>query len=161
MSDLRTLPTIIAHAEAEARVRQDGLANRWPSIEDCPPPTWASMAPAERQFLIDVELDLACDISRPASMDAVARLVAERIGFVCGTTAPEFKRTVGGDGWLFRAGWGAPEVEFVEGVRKWTTFNPIRPTDFFLAASLDGIGTITDPAEALRLIALYVLREPA
>ena len=159
MSDLRTLPVIRAEAERLAneswaccRVGLRRVFGLHAAIE---------MPSREvRDAALEAHIDLLCDLSRPASMDAVARLVAAKVGLVCGATAPEFKRTVGGDGWLFRAGWGAPEVEFVEGVRKWTTFNPIRPTDFFLAASLDGIGTITDPAEALRLIATHVLREP-
>ena len=160
MSDLRTLPAIRAEAERLARETYEAQSKTLYAHGMGPSLLWELLPERMRTAYVGAHIDLLCDLSRPASMDAVARLVAAKVGLVCGATAPEFKRTVGGDGWLFRAGWGAPEVEFVEGVRKWTTFNPIRPTDFFLAASLDGIGTITDPADALRLIALHVLRSP-
>ena len=79
MTTLRNIPAIRKAAEVEARVRQDALADRWPSMDNCPPPTWASMGRDEQEFLIDVEADLLADLTRPPSRDAVARLVAERV----------------------------------------------------------------------------------
>lgn len=38
--------------------------------------------------VVEAVLDLLCDLSRPASRDAIVRLVAERVGLEGGATAP-------------------------------------------------------------------------
>lgn len=153
---LRDIPAVRAEAERRARVRRDALAGRWPSMEECPPPTWAVMAPAEREYLIDVELDLLADLTRPASRDAVARLVAERLGIRCDSTAPTFKRSD-------RAGMTSNDPTVGAFWVMWSDYSEAQWHDFDdwppgrRRFRLAKIGTITDPATALTLIAIAVL----
>lgn len=135
---LANIPALRTLAEEEARVRQDALADAWPSIDPCPPPTWASMSSAEREYLIAVELSLLSDLTRWQSRRAMERLVAEAVGLdVAGGVVFTRQARAGrkkGD-WLM-LDWNGDEVVV------------LRDT------------TVTDPAEALALVALHVLGSP-
>ena len=115
--------------------------------------------------LVAVHLDLLCDLTRPASRDAVARLVAERVDLTCGATAPDFGRYACGehccDG---RTGRMVP--------CSWHVWSMMAEHDQMVLFAdcpdpdewdgderrhVPGISAITDPAEALTLIATTVL----
>ena len=121
----------------------------------------------QRAMLLERVMARACALTRPASRDAVARLVAEAVGLECGATAPDIGRFVCGehccDGDLGRmvpcarpiwSMMGADEMQMV-------TFADCPDPDEWDGDErrhVRGISTITDPAEALRLIATHVLR---
>ena len=85
-----------------------------------------------------------CDLTRPDSRDAVARLVAAKVGIECGATAPELRQvTVALPSETESIGWallGAPGEQYL-----------------FFDRNVPGISAITDPADALRLIASKVI----
>ena len=99
-------------------------------------------------------LAIASDVGIAASRDAVARLVAEAVGMACGVTAPTFHR-------VFPCWW-----EMVctgrAGIRAMVFCEPADvesdPTSLRgHKVGVTGISAVTDPAEALALIALAVL----
>lgn len=165
---LANLPALRKLAEEEARVRQDALADAWPSMDPCPPPTWASMSPAEREYLIAVELSLLSDLTRWQSQRAMEWLMAAKLrpSEPPVTTAPCLYWTAevrdstdsdgapNGDGWP--EGWwldcGNGNMHFFS----WEDWCP-DPGAHTMIAGLKGV---TDPAEALTLIALHVLGSP-
>ena len=118
------------------------------------------------QDAVAVELALLSDLSRPASRDAVARLVAEAVGLECGATAPDIGRFVCGehccDGDLGRmvpcarpiwSMMGADETQMV-------VFADCPDPDAWDGDErrhVPGISAVTDSAGALALIALTVL----
>lgn len=98
---------------------------------------------------VEAQLDLLCDLARPESRDAVARLVAEAVGLECGATAPAFER-VDDPAWMLVV-WkdgSCPSHYFVDEVTLMGHYT-----------NVPGIDDVTDPVEALRLIALHVLGE--
>ena len=154
---LAALPALRELAEREAREAADVAA----SVVD-PLFSWSWMSPDARERAITVRLALLSDLSRPASRDAVCRLVAERVGFRCGPTAPGFCHTEAsesardndgapcGDGWP--AGWWLSDPF---GGMQFFTAEDWCPDDSVQIAGLPD----DDPIEALRLIALHVLGE--
>lgn len=54
----------------------------------------------ERELCIRAHLSLLADLTRPASRDAVARLVAEALGLECGATAPTLRYDADFRGWV-------------------------------------------------------------
>lgn len=116
MADLRDLPAVRAEAERlanEFHARLFGRATDGQRLD-----AWR-----------EAHLDLLCDLTRPASRDAVARLVAAKLG------------------WLFGA-----LVNDLESGRAATM------AALFREVGVATTSTTTDPAEALRLIATHVLR---
>ena len=120
----------------------------------------------QRAMLLERVMARACALTRPASRDAVARLVAEAVGLECGATAPDIGRFVCGehccDGDLGRmvpcarpiwSMMGADETQMV-------VFADCPDPDAWDGDErrhVPGISAVTDPAEALTLIALAVL----
>ena len=164
MKDLRDIPAIRAEAERRAKSvwrheRENAGADKW-----LYPDEWGD-GPTHPARILG-HLDLLCDLSDPGSRDAVARMVAERVGLVCGATAPDFARFVcgehccDGDRGLMvpcsRPIWsmmGADETQMV-------TFADCPDPDEWDGDErrhIPGISAVTDPADALRLIALSVL----
>jgi hypothetical protein len=160
---LRDLPALRKRAEELAREARDAHVSAiWSALYDsygqalvdALPPMWAYE---------EAHLSLLSDLSRPASRDAVARLVAEALGMECGATAPEIRLLqFYSDGepnhsWLLvvtaqpaRSGyrWWSfhSEGEDPDGAEGWTL--------------VPGISAVTDPTEAITLIALKVLGGP-
>ena len=155
MIDLRDLPAIRAEAEHQAEERQDALARR---SYLC---AWRDMPRSSRDIRIAAHLDLLCDLTHPASRDAVARLVAARVGLVCGATAPTLLRIKGvGSGTIWSLSVRSdtdmsksPSVTIDQRVFVEPNVFPDSP----LSTVVPRISVITDPTEALRLIALHVL----
>lgn len=105
--------------------------------------------------VVEGVLTLLCDLTRPESRDAVARLVAEAVGLKCGATAPGWRQTTGSlGGWVIVAGPRARDAhEFVTRAPHQARGNlPSRGVT--LATALLGV---IDPAEALARIAVQVL----
>jgi len=144
MSDLRTLPAIRAEAERLARETYEAQSKTLYAHGMGPSLLWDLLPERMRTAYVGAHIDLLRDLSRPASMDAVARLVAARLGVKCGAIAPPLSllRRGGVPTWCLGGedGWQWITNDLVPGIC------PV---------------TITDPADALRLIALHVLREPA
>lgn len=76
---LANLPALRKLAEEEARARMELFHRQNP-----PPnpgarlPVWADFSRSYREELTAVEIEILSDLTRPASRDAVCRLVAER-----------------------------------------------------------------------------------
>lgn len=112
---LRDIPAVRALAEREARAFYDALPPLSPQrtpravrrMSTTTEPgwetvgsettTWEEQSEEWRNAIIAAYLALLTDLSRPASRDAVARLVAEAVGLECGATAPSFGRYVCGE----------------------------------------------------------------
>lgn len=152
--NLTNIPAVRALAKRQARPRVD-LAG----IEHAKYPLHLMVAAA-------VELAILCDLTRPESRDAIARLVAERVGLEVGATAPDFARFVCGEhccdgerGRMVpcsRPIWsmmGADETQMV------TFADCPDPGEWGGEARrhVPGVGTITDPGDALARIATHVL----
>lgn len=155
MIDLRNIPAIRAEAEHQAEERQDALARR---SYLC---AWRDMPRSSRDIRIAAHLDLLCDLTRPASRDAVARLVAAKLGIECGATAPILLRIKGVDPstiWSLsvRSDIDMDRIPSVT-VDQRGFVEPGAFPDSPIATVVPGISVVTDPAEALRLIALHVL----
>lgn len=151
---LRDLPPVRALAEERAREVHDAavraikarhLGSYAQSIVDTLPPMWVD---------VDAHLALLCDLSRPDSRDAVARLVAAKVGIECGATAPQW----------------AQEEYHVDGERTacWILSSKDRsvvfygdydsgPDGYSVYRRVSGVDNITDPAEALARVAIAVL----
>lgn len=159
--DIRQLPAIRALAEERAR-------SYWSAVQGIVPTAapWEQTPDYGKEVQIGAHLAIITDLSRPDSRDAIARLVAAKVGIECGATAPDFARFVCGahccDGErgrmvpCSRPIWsmmGADETQMV-------TFADCPDPDEWGGDErrhVPGISAITDPAEALRLIALAVL----
>ena len=148
---LSALPALRKRAEEEARELQGGC--RYPFCVGDP-------TAEEWDEYVSAHLTLLSDLTRPASRDAVARLVAEAVGLECGATAPDLilapsfcdgERT---HSWLLvvpagPAGFGRrwwsfhSEGEDPDGAEGWTL--------------VPGVSAVTDPVEALAMIAVSVL----
>ena len=113
------------------------------SLIDALPPMWVD---------VDAHLDLLTDLTRPDSRDAVARLVAAKVGIECWATAPAFRFNEAMRMWFLK---DAREHSLDVGFA--STMEHTQRRD----VRVPGISAITDPAEALRLIALAVLSEKA
>jgi hypothetical protein len=92
----------------------------------------------EQHRLTDAHALLLADLSRPASRDAWARWLAERVGLVCGATAPLWRREQTDD------------LVWVWVLDAWDDENVFRDSAF------PGISALTDPSEALRAAVLVV-----
>jgi hypothetical protein len=162
---LAALPALRKRAEEEAKALCEVCADTFALHMGADMPAmyergWDGMHEDERDALTAANLALLCDPSRPASRDAVARLVAEALGMECGATAPELRPfQFYSDGepnhsWLLvvtahpaRSGyrWWSfhSEGEDPDGAEGWTL--------------VPGISAVADPAEALTLIAISTL----
>lgn len=69
-----------ALAEQCAQERADERA-RYGHTHDTGGTSWAAMGHVSRHIAVSVELNLLCDLTRPASRDAIARLVAAKVGW--------------------------------------------------------------------------------
>ena len=148
--DIRQLPAIRALAEERAR-------SYWSAVQGIVPTAapWEQTPDYGKEVQIGAHLAIITDLSRPDSRDAIARLVAAKVGIECGATAPEFRQTTGSlGGWVLNGGKGVRSVhEFVTRAPHPARGNlPTRGVT--LVPALLGVN---DPAEALRLIALAVL----
>ena len=130
MKTLRDIPAVRALAEKQARDIHNAtvrvIRERYPnhygqSLLDALPPMWAD---------VDAQLDLLWDLERPASRDAIARLIAEVIGWDAFDVTKAVESSAEMLAGLYRVA-GLPELP------RW---EPVPP-----------------PAEALRLIAIAVL----
>ena len=128
---LMSMPALRRVAEEEARTRLETAFRV------------AKRFDISGQDAVAVELALLSDLSRPASRDAVARVVAEAVGLECGATAPEFAHYLWG--WQL----GSPSRS-----RGFCGLGPSASSYYIL---IPGIHDVADPAEALALIALAVL----
>lgn len=162
MPDLRDIPAIIKLAEERA----ERFAAAWAKVNGADYLGWASLNPETRQHRIDAELAILGDLTQGDSRDAVARLVARAVGLECGATAPSFTHVAASPGsYSFL---GEPEEEgypahwFMFAVADGYAFS--EPDEEGWSPDGDrwrhvpGISTITDSAEALRLVALAVVR---
>ena len=138
-ADLNTIPAVRKLAEKMAREHYAATLVigdlGMPGISELAAADNAARLPAaliESQARVYVRL--LCDPTRPASRDAIARLIAEAIGLPCGATAPHLYRAADGVWWL-RSGpsaWHSGSA--------WCAYAPTK-----------------DPAEALAIIAAAVL----
>ena len=94
--------------------------------------------------VVEAILDLLRDPSRPASRDALTRLVAEKVGLAVGATAPELVRQC-----TERVGWWALRCDRRE--RMFAEDPTMFPTPG-VAFGVPGISAITDPTLALAAI---------
>lgn len=131
MSDLRDIPAIRAEAERVARdyyLAQGGHPLDWDSWIDG----------VERQQRTKAHLDLLADLTRPASMDAVARLVCAGTGFSVGMLLTDLEPQD-------YSCYGQPHDGIERLSRSFGVTFPASSAPF------------TDTIEALRLIAIHVL----
>ena len=139
MTPLRNIPAIRKLAEEQAREHHEALSaeiNHRDLATQAPTlPEWGIMSPSWREYRINAAVALLCDLTRPASRDAVARLVAERVP--------------GLQAWEVVAGCecGGGRLQMV-----------LRCCNMPM---LDRWEPDPAPVEALTLIALHVLTEPA
>lgn len=149
---LAALPAIRKLAEEEARdiwTRHVRLfREHLPLMEVVADPHDASDGFA---VTVAAQAERLSDLSRPASRDAVARLVAEAVGLTCGATAPVLTRI--GSQWVLTA-------YYVEGPVESRFCYFWEPNGLGVSCGVPGISAVTDPAEALALIALHVLGAP-
>ena len=152
---LRDLPPVRALAEERAREHYTmRMTIAGPAYGGIP---WEQVSDYQRGLSEAAHLALLADLSRPDSRDAIARLVAAKVGIGCGATAPTFCRmdraairTSDPETPAFWAMWSG-----YSGEAQWHDFDdwPERPH----RRRLPGIGAITDPAEALARVAIAVL----
>lgn len=147
---LRDIPAVRALAEREARALYERVKEHMQLLAaTLITPAWDA-APGVRCLYTEAMLDLLCDLTRPASRDAVARLVAESVGLECGATAPAFWSDCAAQDhscyWLDANSVG---------------FNfcalPRDPHDLTRHVHIPALAGVTNPAEALALIADAVL----
>lgn len=166
MSDLRTLPAIRAEAERLARdfLGAADVAFRAAGWDTDLIHGGEDYAEDALRLFAAAHLDLLCDLTRPASRDAVARLVAEKVGLVRGATAPILLRIKGMDPSTIWSLSVRSDIDMDKSpsvtVDQRGFVEPGAFPDSPIATVVPGISAITDPAEALRLIALHVLRSP-
>ena len=77
---IHPFPELRALAEQYAQERADARS-RYGYTTATGGASWAAMGQVSRDIAVSVELNLLCDLRRPASQDAVCRLVAERVGW--------------------------------------------------------------------------------
>lgn len=87
---LMALPALRKRAEEQARETRAMLVDLADRHDPVP---WEGT-------LAQANLTLISDLSRPASRDAVARAVAERLGLTCGATAPTLRYDADFRGWV-------------------------------------------------------------
>lgn len=139
--DLRILPAIRAEAERQSSALLEAVRRHHGLMSD-----------HTEGCVVEAHLDLLCDLTRPASRDVVARLVASAAGMdpTSGTT---FKRIEIG---------GAPHPTWHLASATFAHVWVSAPADGWYGGwwihFISGISEVTDPAEALRLIATHVLR---
>lgn len=103
MTTIRPLPELRALAEAEARETWDAVARLWDGAMVPPMTRWAYLDGQIREMHTAAHVALLLDVSRPASRDAVVRLVAEKVGLEPAAVAPGFWFFIdpeGGQGWI-------------------------------------------------------------
>lgn len=113
---------------------------------------WADLPEWLRAQDIETEAHLLADLTRSASRDAVMRLVAKGLGMglIIGASPFLLRESNGRLDWQF-GGWGADVTwRFTDDA----TFAELLP---FRATLIPGISSVTDPAEALTLIAIATL----
>lgn len=162
MSDprLANLPALRKLAEEEARIRYEtSIRLNDPSgMHDTD--SWDAMAadgdePEDhvRTLCIDTEIALLCDLTRWQSQRAMERLVADALGLDIGPTAPSFYSSTSrrSDGLRF---WCLGEDVY------WTSTHWSDLECVYDDSPTPGISDVTDPAEALTMVALHVLGSP-
>ena len=150
LASLRTHPDLVALCERRAKAHYDTVRAQLRGHIGLHP--WLEMPSATvRQSWIEAEMNLLLDPADP-DVDGLARVLAARVGLAVGATAPGFTMDGDGLGWTLRV--GHREYSFVEGTRRWTTIDPMRPTEYHRSASLDGISKVTNPIEAFALCLL-------
>ena len=140
---LRDLPPVNALAEVRITERYT-LAHALTMMHGTIPGGYVR----DRAIDVAVELNLLCDLTRPDSRDAVARLVAAKVGIECGATAPAFRFNEAMRMWFLK---DAREHSLDVGFA--STMEHTQPRD----VRVPGISAITDPAEALARVAIVVL----
>lgn len=138
-------PPLVAMAEREAEALYDALPA--PDVpREKPWAPWAEVYRPMRERSVAAHARLLADLSRPASRDAWARWLAERVGLVCGATAPSWRLEGDEDGpcWTLDPGGMDDWINFADtpgavGIRR-----------------VPSINRLTDPAEALRAAVLAV-----
>lgn len=149
---LRDIPAIRALAEREAGKLWSAFVAASARNEALFVEPWGKLNERYQSRWTEGMLDLLTDLRRPASRDAVARLVAGAVGLECGATAPMLHLR---DSWR-PARWVVvghhDEREFTH--ERPSGYIAPNPGSWFLIPALAGI---TDPAEALAIIADAVL----
>lgn len=153
---IAALPAVAALATNEARAEYEAYAHayhaRYPNETLRP---WGSHD-GDHGCFIAAQLALLSDLSRPASRDAVARLVAEAVGLECGATAPGlFLLTDPEPVWWLDCITGDDEKD--ADARCAFHDSPRVAMQTFLTQRVAGISAVTDPADALALIAIHIL----
>ena len=133
---LAALPALRKLAENEARTIQAQLV----SLSEGSGQTAGEPVPSLRALYV-AHLALLSDLSRPASRDALARLVAEAVGLECGATAPTFARRPGHRQIEIRG--GASSHYFGEDLAAWPRQHPMLLSDADLANPLLAIALHT------------------
>ena len=152
---IHPFPELRALAEEEARdiwTRHVRLfRERLPDMEVVADPHDASDGFA---VTVDAQVERLCDLTRPASRDAVARLVAKRLGLNFGTTAPAFwiRDAEPPARWVLDGAWDDREFTY----ERPRGYVPPEPGGWLLVPSLAGV---TDPAESLALIVRHLWPE--
>lgn len=127
------------------RPEAERLAREWYARwADCDAIGFDKLPGKTRRQHIAAQASLLVDLSRPASMDFAARLLAERVGLVCGATAPEwalrFPRSDGLGFWTLSAG---------DDEAYWTSEHWADAEGVYDESITPGISALTDPAAAL------------
>lgn len=153
---LMALPALRKRAEEQAKALSEVCADTFALHMGADMPAmyergWDGMHEDERDALTAAHLSLLSDLTRPESRDAVARLVAEALLVPVEFSAPSLWRmahTV----WAFAAMSDCSEAVKNDGV--WFIPTPGSTADRI--RSVPALAGVTDPAEALTLIALAV-----
>jgi hypothetical protein len=159
---LAALPALRKRAEEEARERFEAVrasirANNAVAAMGL---EWENAAGFVRDAWTEAHLSLLSDLTRPASRRELTAMVAEAMGLECGATAPDLIL--------------APSFCDGERTHSWLLVGPAGPAGFgrrwwsFHSEGEDpdgadgwtlvpGVSAVTDPTEALTLIAVSVL----
>ena len=147
---IHPFPELRALAEEEARA----FASAWAGEFAAAWLAWDTLDPDTREKRIRTHLSLLCDLSRPASRDAVARLVAARLSIPVECFAPSLWR-MAATVWAFSA--MSDCSGGVKNVGVW--FIPTPGSTAKSIHSVPSLVGITDPAEALALIVRHLWPE--
>ena len=159
---LPAFPELRALAEAQARALYGAFPSQrgpFPARDGCgltvhAPTPWEEQGADFRASLIDAHLALLRDLSRPESRDAVARLLAAKVGLACGATAPGWYSD--DDGGRRHRRWYLEFVATDPHADERTFYDPNVSHGGVSWVAAPSISTVTDPAEALRLAVVAV-----
>ena len=154
------IPTGVPRLDAAIRAEAEALAR---DLFDCFPKhatyivkngmrqqsgTWEEQSDEWRAMLIYGQTRLLGDLTRPASMDAAARRLAQPCGLECGATAPGWRMVA--QGWLLYTSGG--------GERLFADADGYEPISFTKAP---GISALTDPDAAMSAALVSVFEAAA